>query len=47
MILGGDPSMMNKKQCRIIHTFKNNRFVVVKGQKAATSGLWNAGIMSY
>ena len=42
-LLGCDPTMKNKKDCRVIHTLQNHKCTIVKGQLTAKSGLWNAG----
>lgn len=40
--IGVDPCIQNDKDCRVIHTYRNHACQLVKGQKTAKSGLWNA-----
>lgn len=40
--IGVDPMIVNKKGCRVIHTYRNHHCVLIKGQISAKCGLWNA-----
>lgn len=41
--IGADPCIQNNKGCRIIHTYRSHVCRLVKGQRSAPSGIWNAG----